>query len=503
MKLLYPYLCCLVIICFLNKAYAQREADNWYFGNHAGLNFYNSIPRALQDSPMESFTSSAIVSDKISGQLLFLSNGDTVWNRNFQVMPHGTGLFGNSAISQSVLIVPMPGKDSIYYLFTLAGPEYDSRDVPINLYYSIIDMRLDGGKGDVVQSFKNILLLEGLRQKLTAIPHISQDAYWLLTHQENSDQFNIQLIDRDGFSEATAQAIGPTLHKQAYFSYGNGNDGCLKASPDGSMVAYANFINTPAFDTVSTFELFDFNAATGMLSNHRNLGSNYLWTYGVSFSPDNSKLYLSGVILSDFEQTFLHQFDLTTPNIKASRIGFSSDQYWLQAGGSLLIPALELAPDGKIYYTSDQYSDNEKHINYLYHINYPNHKGDLIDIKYQQIDYGEGNYTLPGLPNFMQHYFKEENIRRPGSSEAAPCSSEVSIKLYPNPTQDYITFNIREECLSSYTLSIHTITGQELVRYQTTTAPVTTVNVSTLASGTYIAELVFADRVLFKKFIIE
>ncbi|MGO8056139.1 hypothetical protein, partial [Rhizobium leguminosarum] len=60
----------------------------------------------------------ATQSDK-NGNLLFYTNGIDVWNRNHEIMPNGTGLFGSQTSTQSGIIVPQPGSDSIYYVFTV------------------------------------------------------------------------------------------------------------------------------------------------------------------------------------------------------------------------------------------------------------------------------------------------------------------------------------------------------------------------------------------------
>lgn len=493
-KRIVPFLAVFLSIISLNSSHAQREADNWYYGFGAGLNFYTSVPRPLKDSPMESYVASAIISDKLTGEVLFFSDGNRVWNRNRQVMPNSTGLPGNGSTNQGALIVPVPAEDSLYYLFTLSGR--NENEDTIHLSWSMVDMRLDSGRGDVVTATKNTLLLDNVAEKLTVIPHASEDAYWLMTHGIETDTFYVFRIDTSGIAPPQKQAIGPVLPWQDYV-YTNGTGGCLKASPDGTMVAMANQVNLPVIDTLSTFELFDFDAETGELSDHRNLGSNFVWAYGVSFSPDNTKLYFTGENYP--ERSLIHQFDLNAPDIKASRVGFSTVRYF---GGSLIFPALELAPDGKIYYTFAEYDgDLNAHNSFLCYINHPNRKGDEIDIAFHQIDYGEGNRSTTGLPNFMQHYFRQENIRLPGSPEAHPCSSDGSVKLYPNPAEDKLTIEIRAECLSPYYLHIYTVDGK-LLREGRISSGSVTVDVSTLASGTYILRLTFEDRVLYRRFIV-
>jgi hypothetical protein len=47
----------------------------------------------------------SVACDK-NGQLLFYTDGVTVWNKNHQLMKNGTGLFGDFYAAQSAVIIP-------------------------------------------------------------------------------------------------------------------------------------------------------------------------------------------------------------------------------------------------------------------------------------------------------------------------------------------------------------------------------------------------------------
>lgn len=143
---------------------AQGEANIWYFGERAGLDFNNGDPVALTNSMMIVQEGCASIANS-NGDLLFYSNGINVWNRNHEIMPNGTGLKGNNSSSQSCIFVPKPGSETIYYIFTttdLANPD--------GLNYSEVDLSLDGGLGAVTTS-KNILLKTPTCEKVTAVKH--------------------------------------------------------------------------------------------------------------------------------------------------------------------------------------------------------------------------------------------------------------------------------------------------------------------------------------------
>ena len=74
---------------------AQRQAENWYFGEYAGLNFATGNPVTLLDGAMITREGCITVSDT-SGRLMFYSDGKSVFNRKHIRMPSGISLFGHA-----------------------------------------------------------------------------------------------------------------------------------------------------------------------------------------------------------------------------------------------------------------------------------------------------------------------------------------------------------------------------------------------------------------------
>jgi len=110
------------LFVLLNAAYTLNAQDykrtqNWYFGDKAGLSFATDPPTPLTDGAMSTVEGCATISDT-AGNLLFYTNGVTVWNKNHQVLQNGTGLKGDPSSTQSAIIIPQPGNDSVYFIFT-------------------------------------------------------------------------------------------------------------------------------------------------------------------------------------------------------------------------------------------------------------------------------------------------------------------------------------------------------------------------------------------------
>lgn len=192
----------LLLLCYcipIGRVVGQHQTDHWAFGQGAGLTFFmtGSVPSGQH--PMDQFEGVAIQSDAGTGQLFFSTNGRFVWNRNDQPMPNGNDLRGSGYSTQSALIVPFPTNPNLYYLFTIRQYNEPGDDGLFGgLYYSIVDMRLDQGLGDVQLSTKNTLIERYTTEKLTAVPHANKRDYWILSHAYNSDQFLVYLLTPEG-----------------------------------------------------------------------------------------------------------------------------------------------------------------------------------------------------------------------------------------------------------------------------------------------------------------
>ena len=180
-------------------AHAQRENNNWLFGNKAGLTWnttqdfaatgafgtanatLSGIPTTIA-SEINTFEGCFSISD-VSGNLLFYSDGMKIWDKNNQVMPNGSGLNGHSSSAQSGIVVPYPGQANKYIVFALGFQNAN------NLSYSIVDMTLKGNGttitplGDVVSGQKNIPLTGhsgSLGESLTAVWDAAGNNVWLV-----------------------------------------------------------------------------------------------------------------------------------------------------------------------------------------------------------------------------------------------------------------------------------------------------------------------------------
>src|SRR5689334_11643315 len=93
-------------------SFSQKEGNIWYFGMQAGLDFNSGSPVPLNNGVINTTEGCSSIADA-NGNLLFYTDGSTIWNRNHVPMPNGTGLLGNSTTTQAGLIIKQPGNPNL------------------------------------------------------------------------------------------------------------------------------------------------------------------------------------------------------------------------------------------------------------------------------------------------------------------------------------------------------------------------------------------------------
>ncbi len=375
---------------------AQGEANNWYFGFGAGITFNTTPPSALTDGMLSTDEGCSSISDA-AGNLLFYSNGETIYNRNHQIMENGTGLDGHFSSTQSALIVPQPLSPNLYLIFTI-GAEAGFNGSDNGLSYSIIDIELDNGNGAVIE--KNIQLLNYTTEKQTAVRHANGRDIWIITHLFESNAFYSFLITCNGVQPDPIISYVGQSHIEPNLGCCEATStlGCMKSSPDNTKVAVVWSVLT-GLDTQAGLvmgdwhlELFDLDNSTGKLSNPIAMSygnnSNINKSYGVCFSPDNTKLYQTAY--QGVPSNKLFQYDLTVADIPASQTIITEE--YIKAFGTM-----EIGPNGKIYIAR---TNGHKFLSVL---NNPNASGVDVDYEKEGISL-EGINSTWGLPNILYDY---------------------------------------------------------------------------------------------------
>lgn len=315
------------------------------------------------------------------GELLAYTNGYCIanaWNDTMQGGESINNLDYNvyqDVLPQGTLFLPQPGNDSIFYLFheqSFLDPTTVPYSFVLLAQYSIINVYANNGRGKVIKA--NIPLLEDTLcyGKLTAAKHGNGRDWWVIIPAFNKPKYYKYLLTPHGIDTFPPQVIGNARLSglgQAVFS------------PDGTKYASMNNLG---YDYGCWIEILDFNRCSGWFTNYTGIKKDSISTFGLCISPNSRLLYFS-------TGEFLFQYDLWSDNIESSELVIAEYD-----GFANPLPTIfgmsQLAPDGKIYVSSNWNVKN-------YHIiHYPNLVGDNCHV--DQHAYHVPRLTSKSIPTF-------------------------------------------------------------------------------------------------------
>jgi gliding motility-associated-like protein len=382
----------LILLFFAFNISAQKEANFWYFGENAGLDFSTNPPTALTVGELDTNEGCSSFSDA-DGNLLFYSDGTEVFNKNHNLMTYSDGnpannLKGNPSSTQSGMIIPKPGSTSIYYLFTVGTDFVSPGGIPNpGFNYYTIDMTKNSGLGEITDGPINLAKdpntnldkSDDWSEKVAAVKGFDCNVFWVLSFVKDTF-YSYKVAD-------TGIDINDVVISKVNFSASD-KRGYLQVSPNGEKIAFADY---EAYTDGSgnlivngSLVLFDFDITSGKVNlNPQTLISRFSGEspYGVAFSQQSTKLYTSS-----YNGNFkIFQFDLENPDIPSSKKEIINKPGFRGA--------LQLALDGKIYASIP----NSSFLDVI-----ENPSANAADIIYTQnaIDL-QGKLAKQGLPPFI------------------------------------------------------------------------------------------------------
>lgn len=426
-KTLFTILVLLQCITAFSQVGNAKRAWHWYFGNGAGLDFSSGEAVVDMNGQLHTDEGCAAISD-IDGNLLFYTSGSTVWNRNHQIMQNGTGLYGDWSAMQNSIIIPKPQSDNIYYIFTNDSWHYYINENK-GVHYTTIDMSLDGGLGGVVE--KNNFLMRPSHESLAAVHHANCEHVWVICHKLDEEKFYAYLVTKHGVSEV------PVISE-----IGNAVDlpvgaGVIKFSPNGKKVTSWNFWDWYNTGVVDTVELYDFDKNSGILSNRITLTPDTACP-GFVFSPDNTKLYISGG--GTTPNIKIYQYNLNAENIENSKQLVYVSNYTIFYGDA------QYSPIDSIIYFSRAYTDT------IAIIHNPNANG--IGCNFEDIGITlNGRNIQSFFPNFITSFFNSDTLEyNCNSVTIEQIIRNQKFEAYPNPLNKSATINTFGKEILNYNL---------------------------------------------------
>ncbi len=420
-----------------NPYYNQRpeflKANSvWAFGDSAGIDFNNGMPVPIKtgmskyggnsNSGNEGFAS---VADPVTGKLLFYSNGKSCWNAHHQIMPNGDNLKGNGSgvwglsTLQGVCIVPVIDAPGKYYLFSLMGmtnsPDGENNSYKNGaLFYSVVDMNLQSGLGDIEASRKNVVLYsDSLSESMMAIPGDNCDV-WLVVHALGKPEFIAFHITRNGVQHTpVVSRTGETAIRgipndiPGYTAYASGS---MAVSPDRKTIAVTSSPSAMdwgiAYTSCNGAAIARFDPATGKASQSIVIMDSAQYMFftpnGVCFSPDNSKLYVVSSVMNGLG---LFQFDVSTYDSAA--IVNSVKTVATKNFGSSEMSALRSYKE-VIYIDDPTFQTGRRSV--IGRINYPNLDGAACQYEDSAFSLLDGTRSLFGLGSEVVYPFPADTV---------------------------------------------------------------------------------------------
>lgn len=297
----------------------DQRANIWYFGQNAGINF-NPLPKnpaVAISGPLNTPEGTSVISDR-NGQVIFSTDGYNIFDKlGNDITPPG-GIGGDNTSTQSALIIPVPGDETLYYIFT-TKEIYGTGTFEVR--YSLFDLKLNNGLGGLAEY--NQLLFANSTERITG------NANWLIAHEYGNNSFRAYRITAGGISNPIISSIGSDHN----ITVAENGQGYMKLGAQNRLVVA---LSTPGVSNV--VEIFDFIDSTGMVTNFRtaDLGSTTGQVYGVEVSPAGNKLF---AVLKDANST-MYEFAFDT-------LGNPYLQQSVPQSGEL--GAIQMGPDGQLY----------------------------------------------------------------------------------------------------------------------------------------------------------
>ena len=322
----------LILLTFIPALRGQGENNIWILSEGLGLDFNSGKPEPIFAGNMYVRHGQVVTACNSLGNLLFYSDGEVVRNRDHEVMPEGNNLNGYSfAGFQGILVVPFISDPDKYFIFTVETPFGGSME------YSVLDMSLEGGRGDIISSEKRILLADDIGPGIIAVQGACNDI-WVIVHMRGTSDFLAYNVSTNGVN------IIPVISSVGNSSFGNATK--LMAAPNSRRIAvrYAQLF----------VEVLDFDPATGLVSNAiflDNLPEANGGVLGFCFSPSSSFLYIGADLIEDGNvSSEILQYDLNQGNallVKNSQSSVGLSRYKIRD--------MQIGPEGIIYLASQKY----------------------------------------------------------------------------------------------------------------------------------------------------
>jgi len=271
-----------------------KNGWNWVFGNYQWMSFSATTGDVTYVHSADTSSSEMVMAQEEgcdstsddNGNLLFYTNGITVWNSSGNTIE--TSLGGSNNSMQSSTIIKSPYTGSSYYIFTTG----DWSNPAETIEYTIIDFGLDP-TGTTVSLNTPLVGGNNYDENLTSTRHSNGTDFWIISRRRSSTYF-------DAWSSVTSGMSSNIVSSDIGHEFNGSNRyGQIKMSPSGDRIGFSigGSVGTGFNPKIA---VYDFDTSTGVISNPTVLvgsGTSYTFTFTGSVTQDLSTGY---VISCDF-----------------------------------------------------------------------------------------------------------------------------------------------------------------------------------------------------------
>lgn len=447
------------------------------------------------------FRSLSLLSDS-DGRLLFYTNGclfanDTTTLFLGETINEGSLFFNASCpygygVQQGLIILPKSINPYEYYILHLSVNLINAK-----IGFQADSLRLSKISFDTIEHkikllFSDQVLIHGdslFAGQLAACRHGNGNDWWVIQPQSGRNGYYRLLINSDTVKIVGLQKTGLSNN----WRENGAGQACF--SPDGSKYV--------RYNGLTDIQIFDFDRCKGELRNPVHIPvfdfldtvyqRNGLEGSGVCFSPNSRYLYVSSI-------TKIYQFDLQAANISASKQTVAIyDGSFVEPGYYFTFNCMQLGPDGKIYMNA------LGAIETIHVIEHPDSAGQackVVQHKYV-LDYPI-SWGWPYFPNFRLGPLPGNPCGIVSASE--PALPEASLRVFPNPAQDYVIADVTlpQYDQSDITIILLNAMGQP-VRVQSLPmyASLQRIELNKLPTGVYMVQVKQKGKILVAKKIIK
>ncbi|MEO8148245.1 MAG: T9SS type A sorting domain-containing protein, partial [Bacteroidia bacterium] len=452
--------------------FAQGRNHNWLIGYTTGIDTSvtstkawlqfdsNSVIVTPDNFKMPFWSAQGNISDE-NGNLLMASNGCWIADATGDTMLNGGGLnpssytttWCNSILGlpyiNSDVFLPDPSNSNKYYLLHQTGVS-NSNFKSDKLYYTKIDMTLNGGLGGVIPGQKNQVIFQaGLNPGIAVCRHANGRDWWIITFKDSSDIVYKMELTPSSFGTVTTQSLGLTPYP-IYLT------GQKQFSPDGKKMSFAYFEGPTNSKTLHA-PLMDFDRCTGQFSNTSMINyTDSIGGYALAFSSNSKYLYFGS-----FNKTY--QVNTDTTNVQASMdtVAINDGYYSPYPPFQTDFWLMYLAANGKIYQSSGNGVID------MHYINYPDSEGMACDVQQHALHlpcyYVRGNVYHPNY-----YLGCDTTLRCPclitGINNLSP--PDFKFRIYPNPViNNVLNIGYLLPQNKSGLFQIYDITGKVVFKY--------------------------------------